>query len=198
MIDKMIFMPNEETAIVLDFLPKGKSSAHKPEPLAQVLGKRFFTLLEVVPKADLKIMEEVSIGKEERDKIEFIKKRVTYKELTSTSVAEINKAIEKIIHDDNQRFLDFFNKSGSISIRMHQLELLPGLGKKHMLDLLDERKKKPFESFEDIEKRIKLMPNPVQTIVKRILMELQEDDLKHYIFARPPYQERGFQPRRRY
>ena len=194
----MIFMPNEETAIVLDFLPKGKSSAHKPEPLAQVLGKRFFTLLEVVPKADLKIMEEVSIGKEERDKIEFIKKRVTYKELTSTAVAEINKAIEKIIHDDNQRFLDFFNKSGSISIRMHQLELLPGLGKKHMLDLLDERKKKPFESFEDIEKRIKLMPNPVQTIVKRILMELQEDDLKHYIFARPPYQERGFQPRRRY
>ncbi|MDO8537321.1 MAG: DUF655 domain-containing protein [archaeon] len=188
-------MPNEETAIVLDYLPKGKSSAFKPEPLAQVLGKKFFTLLEVVPKSELKIMEEVSIGKEARDKIEFIKKRVTYKELTSTSVAEINKAIEKIIHDDNQRFLDFFNKSGSISIRMHQLELLPGLGKKHMLDLLDERKKKPFESFEDIEKRIKLMPNPVQTVVKRILMELQEDDLKHYVFARPPYQEREFEQR---
>lgn len=191
-------MPNEEKAIVLDYLAKGKSSAFKPEPLAQVLGTKFFTLLEVVPKTELKVMEEVSIGKEQRDKIEFIKKRIAFKELTSNAVGEINKAIEKIIQEDRQKFLDFYNKSGAISIRMHQLELLPGLGKKHMLDILDERKKKPFESFQEIEKRVKLMPNPVQAIVKRILQELQEDDLKHYLFARPPYQERPFEQRRRY
>src|SRR3989344_4566753 len=191
-------MPNEEKAVVLDYLAKGKSSAFKPEPLAQVLGTKFFTLLEVVPKTELKVLEEVSIGKEQRDKIEFIKKRIAFKELTSNAVGEINKAIEKIIQEDRQKFLDFYNKSGSISIRMHQLELLPGLGKKHMLDILDERKKKQFESFEEIEKRVKLMPNPVQAIVKRILQELQEDDLKHYLFARPPYQERPFEQRRRY
>jgi predicted nucleic acid-binding OB-fold protein len=56
---------NEERAIVLDFLPQGKSSSFKPEPLAIVLGMSFFTLLEVAPKANVSLApeEEVYIGK---------------------------------------------------------------------------------------------------------------------------------------
>jgi putative nucleotide binding protein len=179
-------MPNEEFAIVLDYLPTGKSSSFKPEPIAQVIGVNHFTLLEVVPKTQLKTFEKVYIGKDERDKIQYIKKRISFKELTSNASMELSKAIEKIVLENPQRFLDFFNKSGAISIKMHQLELLPGLGKKHMMEILKERKQKPFESFEEIEKRIHLMPNPVQIIVKRILQELQEPNLKHYLFVRPP------------
>ena len=65
---------------------------------------------------------------------------------------------------------------------MHQLELLPGLGKKHMWEIIEERKDKPFESFDDIKKRVKLMPDPEKAIIKRIISEIQGKE-KHKIFA---------------
>ncbi|MDD5148736.1 MAG: DUF655 domain-containing protein, partial [Candidatus ainarchaeum sp.] len=153
-----------------------------------VIGTKSFTLLEVVPKEGLalKVGEQVYVGKETRDKIEYIKSRVNYKDLTNNAISELEKTIEKLVLDDKQRFLDFFNASGSITIKRHQLELLPGLGKKHMLDILAERQKKPFESFEDLEQRVHLMPNPAKTIAKRIIEELENPDEKHFLFCRPP------------
>ncbi len=183
-------MPNEEKALVLDYLPKGKPDSYKSEPFAQVLGEQFFTLLEVIPKAELKVMESIYVGKEERDKIDYIKRRIKFEELTSTAVAELEKAIEKIVKDDQKRFLDFYNTAGSVTIRRHQLELLPGFGKKHMQDIIRERAKKPFESFDDLNKRVKFLPDPFKAIVKRIELELQEPGLNHYLFARPPAKEK--------
>lgn len=183
---------NEEEAIVLDYLPKGKSSSFKPEPLALVLGKQFFSLLEVVPKAELKAMETVYVGKDERAKIEFIKRRINFGQLTSTAVAEIDKAVEKIVLEDKPRFLAFYNTAQPITLRRHQFELLPGMGKKHMQDILKEREKKPFESFEDLSERVRLLPDPIKTVVKRIMLELEDETLNHYLFARPPVKERPF------
>ena len=40
----------EEHAIVLDFLPTGRSSSARSEPLVQMIGEEKFTLLEAVPK----------------------------------------------------------------------------------------------------------------------------------------------------
>ncbi|MFH1239718.1 MAG: DUF655 domain-containing protein [Candidatus Diapherotrites archaeon] len=182
-------MPNEEYSYVLDYLPKGKPNSYKAEPIAQILGIDFFTLLEVVPKTPLQVMNKIYVGKDERQNIEYIKKRITYKELTSTAVAELEKAVEKIVADDTKRFLDFFNNARSITIRRHQLELLPGLGKKHTKSILDAREKKPFESYADISKRVALVPNPKSILVKRILEEIEEEDMKYYLFARPPAKE---------
>lgn len=189
-------MPNEDYAVVLDYLQHGKSTvSYKAEPVAQVLGTKFFTMLEVVPKVELKVQEKVYIGKDARDKIDYIKRRIEFKELTSTSSSELEKTIERIVLEDKEKFLDFFNNSRPLSLRMHQLELLPGLGRKHTADLLLEREKKPFESFEDIAQRIKLMPDPVKIVVKRILDELEDAGQKHFLFARPPIKDDGeFRP----
>jgi putative nucleotide binding protein len=65
---------------------------------------------------------------------------------------------------------------------MHQLELLPGLGKKHMWEIIQAREDKPFENFVDIKARVKLMPDPEKTIVKRIISELEGNE-KHHIFV---------------
>lgn len=189
-------MPNEEFAIVLDYLAKGKSSSFKSEPVAQVIGINHFTLLELTPKEELKTLEKIYVGKEKRDKVLQIKKRISFDELTSTAISELEKAIEKIILEDEQRFVKFFNTAGSITIKRHQLELLPSLGKKHMLDVLAERQKKPFETLKEIEERIALMPNPLNILVKRIIEELKGDDPKHFIFARPPSLDREFGYRR--
>ncbi len=190
-------MLTEEHAIVLDYLARGKPSSYKTEAVAQVIGTEHFTLLEIVPKAELKTMEEVYIGREERDKVERIKQRITYEELTNNSIAEIEKAIETIVGKNEKRFVEFFNTAGAITIRRHTLELLPGMGKKHLFSILEERQKKPFESFADIEKRVHLMPNVLHTIVKRIVEELMGEAEKHYLFARPPVRkEESFRERR--
>ena len=71
----------EDYAIILDYLPLGRPDDERPlykrEPIAFGIGERYFTLMELIPKKDveLKPYERVYIGKEKRDKIEYIKRR---------------------------------------------------------------------------------------------------------------------------
>ena len=65
---------------------------------------------------------------------------------------------------------------------MHQIELLPGVGKKHMWEIVNAREEKPFENFEDVKKRVKLMPDPEKLIIKRILEEMGGAE-KHRLFV---------------
>jgi putative nucleotide binding protein len=94
--------------------------------------------------------------------------------------------IQGIIQKNPKRFLRFFNLARPLTTRMHQLELLPGIGKKLMWDILEERKKRPFSDFEDISNRVKL-GQPIAALEKRILMELEGSD-KYRIFTRHPPQ----------
>ena len=65
---------------------------------------------------------------------------------------------------------------------MHQLNLLPGIGKRHMEEIIEKREENPFKSFEDIQERISLMPDPEKVIIKRIFIELNNED-KHKLFV---------------
>jgi len=60
---------------------------------------------------------------------------------------------------------------------------LPGIGKKHTLMILEEREEKPFENFDDLKERVKLVPDPKKTIIRRIYAELDDGD-KHKLFVR--------------
>ncbi|ADL59280.1 DUF655 domain-containing protein [Methanothermobacter marburgensis] len=191
----------EEYAIILDYLPLGYVSegfgTFKKRPVAQALGKDEFTLLELTPRpdVDLEIHEEVYIGKGKRDKIARINRRLRHNELTATARVELPYVIEEIIKSNEDRFVRFFNEAGPISTRLHQLELLPGIGKKHMWDILKAREEKPFESFEDIKNRVPMLSDPVKLIVRRILMELDVEGAKrgkrkYTIFTRPPQKKR--------
>ena len=180
----------EEYGVVLDFLPYGKSTDTRKEPLAQLIGDTYFTLLEVVPKPEtqLKNGDKIYIGKGERDKIDHIKGRVNFIDLTSSARSGLKFAIEQIIRAREAEYVTFFNKCGPITIRLHQLELLPGVGKKHMHNIMAEREKKPFESFADISHRVPLLPSPAHILVERIEEELKGDS-KYYVLTRPPHRE---------
>ncbi|MDE1856198.1 MAG: DUF655 domain-containing protein [Candidatus Micrarchaeota archaeon] len=176
----------EEHAIVIDYLPTGKSGAVRSEPTAILLGETKFTLLEAVPKpgVPVKIGEKVYIGKAEREKIALIKSRLNYSELTEAARNELPKAVSEIIKANQQKFVDVFNKAGSINIREHSLELLPGVGKKHLQAILRAREEKPFESFEDISKRVSLLQDPVKLLTDRIIVELKGES-RFYLLTRP-------------
>jgi putative nucleotide binding protein len=167
-------MDKEEHAIVLDFLPHGYPLEKKMMPIAQAIGEKNLTLLELVPRRgiSMEIGEKVYIGEGKRDKVYYILGRLKREKLTETGKQQLQEFIEKSIKEQEQRFVDFFNNAEAINKRVHQLELLPGFGKKHMKEILEQRKEEKFKSFEDMKNRIANLPSPEKAIEKRIVEEL--------------------------
>jgi putative nucleotide binding protein len=173
----------EEYAIVIDYLPYGYPLEKKMMPIAQAVGKKDFTLLELVPRRGIKLEvgEEVYIGEGKRDKVYYILGKLSLSKVSENAKNFLQQYIEKQVAENEKKFVDFFNNSQPINVRLHQLELLPGFGKKHMTAVIEERQKKPFESLEDLKNRVSNIPDPRATIVKRILEELKGEE-RHFLF----------------
>ncbi|MCG2863156.1 MAG: DUF655 domain-containing protein [Vulcanisaeta sp.] len=176
----------EDYAYVLDIIPPEQMLARDPslirkgfprnEQYVQAIGEQYFTLLELTlkPNVTVEVGERVYIGNGPRDKVDKIVRRIGYDELTSEAKNVLPEIVAKIVKSQESRFVDFFNKAGPITLKMHTLELLRGIGKKTLWQILEERKKKPFQSFEDIRSRVGI--DPEKLIVDRILRELQGAD----------------------
>lgn len=175
----------EEYAIVLDYLPYGYPLEKKMMPIAQAIGLNNFTLLQLVPRRGVKLelKEEVYIGEGKREKIYYILGRLPREKLTETAKLQLQEFVAKVIKEQEKKFVEFFNEADAINTRLHQIELLPGFGKKHMNAILDERRKKEFGSFEDIKKRIPNLPDPKKAVEKRLLQELENIE-RHNLFIR--------------
>ena len=181
----MMNMEKEETAIILDYLPNGYPLEKKMMPVAQAIGKKNLVLLELVPRRGISLVpgEEVYIGEGKRDKIYYILGRMHREKITEAAKNQLQEFIEKIVHEREKEFVDFFNKAEAINKRLHQIELLPGLGKKHMQEILKQRKEKEFGSFEDMKERIQNLPDPEKAVEKRILSELINQE-RHNLFVK--------------
>ncbi len=168
----------EEYVIVLDFLPHGypfdKRPIHKKTAIVQAIGKRHFTLLELVPKKDIFLQpyQEIYVGEGKREEVHHITGKLPVDKLTHTAKKELEFVVKDVVKKNPKDFVSFFNKAQPLTTRMHQLELLPGLGKKHMWQIIEERKDKEFEDFKDLKARVKLLPDPEKVVIKRILSEL--------------------------
>lgn len=174
----------DDWVIVLDFLSHGHHGMERSQPVAQAVGEKYFSLLELIIRDSINPNpeEKIYIGEDKREKVKYIRGRIAVKDLTVAAKDELPIAVEKIVAARPQQFLDFFNKSGPISTRLHQIELLPGVGKKHLWAIIDERKQKLFKSFSELKKRVPLLPDPERMIVKRILDELENKD-KYRLFV---------------
>lgn len=173
----------EEYAIVLDYLPYGYPLEKKMMPIAQAIGLNNFTLLQLVPRRGIKLelKERVYIGEGKRDKIYYILGRLLREKLTETAKLQLQEFASIVIKEQEKKFVKFFNEAEAINTRLHQIELLPGFGKKHMNAILEERKKEIFKNFEDIKKRIPNLPDPKKAVEKRLLQELENIE-RHNLF----------------
>ena len=179
----------EDYARILDYLPQGlpdEKMFHR-EPVAYALGEDQFKLFELVPKQGVNLAtgDRVYIGKDLdlRQEILHVKKRIGFNELTNASQSELPFVILQIIKAHESRFVQFFNESQAITTRFHMLELLPGLGKKTMWSIIEERKKGPFKDFADISKRVPLAHQIEKLVAKRIEEELANPDEKYRLFV---------------
>jgi putative nucleotide binding protein len=180
-------MEKEENAIILEYLPNGYPLEKKMMPIAQAIGEKTLVLLELVPRrgVDLKIGEKVYIGEGKRDKVYYILGRLHREKLTESAKEQLVEFIKQIVKEKEREFVEFFNKSDAINKRIHQIEMLPGLGKKHMQEILKQRKEKEFESFQDMKKRIQNLPDPEKAVEKRIFQELTNIE-RYNLFTNKP------------
>ncbi len=179
----------EEHAYVLDFLPHGRAGirpSYRAGAVVQVLGEDFFTLLEAIVKEGLvlKPQDRVYVGKERRERITYIIGRVSFDELTANAKMELPNVVEKIVLTREDWFVSFFNTAQAITPRMHAMELIPGIGKKYMWQIINERERKLFESLKDLQNRTNL-PDPTKLITKRVVEELAGES-KYRLFTRAP------------
>lgn len=179
----------EENALVLDFLPHGRAgtrSGFRAGAVVQVVGEAFFTLLEAIVREGLilKPHDRVHVGKDKREEITYIIGRVSFDELTANAKMEAPGVIEGVVVNRERWFVNFFNTAQAITPRMHAMELIPGIGKKYMWQIINERERKPFVSFEDLQSRTGI-PDPPKLITKRIIEELAGES-KYRLFTRAP------------
>lgn len=181
----------DEYAIVLDFLENGHPGG-KPQPLAQVIGEQHFNLLEVAIRDDVHpiVGDRIYIGDGDREKVKYVIGKISQDKLTANAKSEISYVLKKLVDKNKDKFVNFFNEATPLTPRMHSLELLPGIGKKHMWEIIEEREKEDFESFEELKERVKLLPDPEKMLAKRLDKEL-EGDVKHYLFISPPQEKKG-------
>ncbi len=184
----------EDYAIVLDFMPGGNPidrhhPSHRTKPLAQAVGDKYFTLIEFHPKPGISVSqgEKVLISfrmRELRDKVGFVwGEPLVYEDLTGVAKSYLPEALRNIVLEKEKVFVTFFNIAAPLTIKLHSLELIPNIGKKTMWTIIEERKK-PFESFQDIQSRVKI-PDVVSLIVERLLKEIKGEE-RIYLFVDPP------------
>ena len=178
----------EEYGYVLDVFPASRKPGYqvaRNELVVQLLGEEYFTLLEaaVNEKNKPQVGSRIYIGREAPRELIRIIRRIGVNDLTESAKINLENIVQRIVVEHERRFVEFFNRSNPLSPRLHALELIPGVGKKVLQKVLEERDTKPFESYEDIKKRVGLL-DPPSSIARRIIDELLRKDERYHIFVR--------------
>ncbi|MEF8801221.1 MAG: DUF655 domain-containing protein [Halolamina sp.] len=181
---------DEEYAVVLDHLPYGRPDDDRPQhqkpEVAYAVGEGSFDLFELTlaEDADVSIGDRLVVAPEADREIVSRYREIQYEDLSRGAEQELEYVVEEIVDRHAQRFLDYFTEAQPLTLRLHQLNILPGIGEKLRNDILDSRKYDgPFESFEDLEERVSGLHNPKQIVVDRIMEELTEDEIKYRAFT---------------
>ncbi len=165
----------EEYAYVLDFVTRGKSTTVRGRDgiIVTALGEERLTILELlaIPNTTFEIGERVYIGKEGRTKILSVLGRLEFNQISSSAQSELVSVVEKIVMHNEQRFIDYLNNAQPLTPRIHALELIPGIGKTYMKTMLEEREKRKFSDFKDLQERVGLK-EPAKQVAKRIIEEI--------------------------
>ena len=187
---KKQFIKKFREVIILDLLLHGHPEEDKPSwskiPIAQVLTFPDFVLYEVKCNRDSDIKVQEKNTYEEflkQNKLGDVIKKIDYNDLTNTSKALILPLLETEVLNYEEEFINFFNNSTSITPRMHSLKLLPGVGQKHMWEIIEARNRQKFTTFKDISDRTS-MSQPAKQIALRIIKELQREGVKYYLFSK--------------
>lgn len=173
----------EEFAIILDIISEN-SNSYRENKLIQAIGTKTYVLLELAPKPDveLNLGDKVYIGEGKRDEIQFIKRALFFDRLSSNAKSELLYSIIDIVNEREEEYIKFLNSAGPITIRQHALEMIPGVWKKHLKDLLELRETTTFQNYKDVTEKCPFLSDPAKAFAQRILDEI-EGNTEHKFFT---------------
>ncbi len=176
-------MPRDEYAYILEYLPYGMADSKDRRPSAIALTESLGLLL-VVLKKDVKVQpgQKVYIGEDKREEVHHIVERIPPDKLSSAGSLLLKERIHQIVIENEKKYVELINKLGPINVRLHAINLIPGMGKKTGQKVLSERTLKPFESYQEIKERVGLSTTMDKAIEDRIMEELYNKD-KYKIFT---------------
>ena len=179
----------EEYAYVLDCMPQSSIAPKGPkkETICYAVGEQEFKLFELVPKdgAVLSTGDRIYIGKDQklRAEIDHVKRRIEHKDLSNFASSELEHVVLEIVMANQDRFIRFYNEAQALTLKKHMLEELPGLGKKMMQAILEERSKEKFKDFADLDARVPILKGGAKLIVERIILEISDSERRRYLFV---------------
>jgi len=165
----------EEYAYVLDSKSRSKSTTVRGRTgiIVIAIGEERLTLLEIlgIENSTFDVGERIYIGKEGRTKVQSVLGKIDYIKISDSAKNEIPEVVELIVTKNEKKFVDYINNAQPLTPRIHALELIPGIGKTYLNTIIKEREKGPFESFNDIEKRVGLK-DPIKHLSQRVIEEI--------------------------
>jgi putative nucleotide binding protein len=173
---------HETRLAVLTVLPP--ETTDDDERRIQGIGTDHFTLLEGTLHDDTTVApgERVALTDDEQGPHAAVTQRLTYETLSQDAQDRLKATVESIIVANEQRFIDYYNDAQSISLRRHQLDLLPGIAESRRNAIIRQRERQPFADFDDLAARIERLRDPHASLAERVLTELQ-DDVKYTLFV---------------
>ena len=175
---------------VLDILQHGgvdrpdKTANRNWQPVCQVLLVPTYHFFELaLNKGEIVSIQQKIEYVGEKSPLGRIQRRLAYGDLTMTSKDILPDVLQSYVKDNEAQFVEFLNQAGPITIKRHSLEVLPGIGKKTMWDLVNQRQRAPFQSFDDLKRRVPGLKIE-EIIAKRIVEELSLPDEKHFLFVK--------------
>ena len=158
---------NEDYGLVLS------TKENEGQKSARIVGTNYFQLVdfELNPDANVKVQDKIFIGKDS-EIIKLERSQLSYDDLNRDEEFELEKAVHSIVIANEPKYLKFFNEQSKDASQLH---LLDDISRKLGSKILTEKELNgDFESFEDIDKRIRFIESSKDLIVKRILYEIIE------------------------
>ena len=140
---------------------------------ARIVGTAYFQLVdfELNLDSDVKSQDKIFIGRGS-EIIKQERSQLSYDDLNKDEEFELEKAVHSIVIANEPKYVKFFNEQSKDASQLH---LLDGISRKLGSKILTEKELNgDFESFEDIDERIKFIESSKDLIVKRILYEIIE------------------------
>jgi putative nucleotide binding protein len=150
--------------------------------IVTAIGENRLTILEIlgIPNSTFEIGEKIYIGKEGRTKVLSVLGKMDYDKISSSAQSELETVVENIVTENESKFVEYLNNAQPLTPRIHALELIPGIGKIYMKNMLEEREKKKFESYRDLQERVGLK-EPIKHISERIMDEKRKQLGQHFL-----------------
>ncbi|MCE4612990.1 MAG: DUF655 domain-containing protein [Desulfurococcales archaeon] len=194
-VDRIVVMEQErlrrvkKLEVTLGCLPSGEKRL-ACYPVSQLEEDAFNTLMEEVKQEgrfdlvnSLDELKKIARDKGLPEKLLVVPRLpISLDTLTDIARNNLHEAVRKIIVSNEPFYVEFFNIAEPINIRQHSLELIRGIGKKTVKQLVAERSRRPFTSFEEVKKVIKV--DPLEGLVEKIVEEITGES-KYNLFIPP-------------